>query len=505
MPLLHKIKKIFGGRIVTDGWDPKYLEELKSKKFVKKGDDIYEKDGRWFCTVASWNSSPAKAAGAELETEDGILQDFMNFLMEPTEKAASGDSAVVFSSEEAQEIAAKAGVDLTKYDLGEFCRGLEVELEHSDLTAGDPSMTAKIVVAHLNEIPDYYTRLGKMESDAKDTKDAMRMTNDPKERGKQKELFRALYPDYDPKRHDAFVVRYNQEEDKKNTLEYMKNRGIKDSLSDFDRKQKERGKIYKIILPAGMGEPLYTGSFQAALEMAKEYGKGTRVENLSETTDALSDFDRKQKERGKIYKIILPAGMGEPLYTSSAQAAIEMAKEYGKGTRVENLSETTDGGMDYDQYQRMKKEQLDDLKYAQEKGDKELEKRARATLAMIEQDWKESKDSAFKRFKDKLAVWKTKDSKQVGTYKGFNLYHVDTYSDGEKLYQGVDGDKIVRGKSLEEIKEKIDQSSRMNDKKACVRDAVRRLRYKGTTDGGVGSGIKGHVTAKQIAAMKARK
>lgn len=448
MPLLHKIKKIFGGRIVTDGWDPKYLEELKSKKFVKKGDDIYEKDGRWFCTVASWNSSPAKAAGAELETEDGILQDFMNFLMEPTEKAASGDSAVVFSSEEAQEIAAKAGVDLTKYDLGEFCRGLEVELEHSDLTAGDPSMTAKIVVAHLNEIPDYYTRLGKMESDAKDTKDAMRMTNDPKERGKQKELFRGLYPDYDPKRHDAFVVRYNQEEDKKNTLEYMKNRGIKDSLSDFDRKQKERGKIYKIILPAGMGEPLYTGSFQAALEMAKEYGKGTRVENLSETTD---------------------------------------------------------GGMDYDQYQRMKKEQLDDLKYAQEKGDKELEKRARATLAMIEQDWKESKDSAFKRFKDKLAVWKTKDSKQVGTYKGFNLYHVDTYSDGEKLYQGVDGDKIVRGKSLEEIKEKIDQSSRMNDKKACVRDAVRRLRYKGTTDGGVGSGIKGHVTAKQIAAMKARK
>jgi cold shock CspA family protein len=52
--------------------------------------------------------------------------------------------------------------------------GLEVELEHKDLTDGDPIMTAKIVVAHLNEIPDYYTRLKKMESEA-ETKDADRI------------------------------------------------------------------------------------------------------------------------------------------------------------------------------------------------------------------------------------------------------------------------------------------------------------------------------------------
>jgi hypothetical protein len=47
------------------------------------------------------------------------------------------------------------------------------ELEHgrhdpaTDVTGDDPVTTAKIAFAHLNEFPDYYTRLERMEEQAK--------------------------------------------------------------------------------------------------------------------------------------------------------------------------------------------------------------------------------------------------------------------------------------------------------------------------------------------------
>ena len=50
--------------------------------------------------------------------------------------------------------------------------GLGVELEHgrrdpeTDVTGDDPLTTGKIALAHLREIPDYYTRLAAMEADA---------------------------------------------------------------------------------------------------------------------------------------------------------------------------------------------------------------------------------------------------------------------------------------------------------------------------------------------------
>lgn len=50
--------------------------------------------------------------------------------------------------------------------------GLEVEMEHglrdpqTNVTGDDPLTTGKIAWAHLREIPDYYTRLAKMEAEA---------------------------------------------------------------------------------------------------------------------------------------------------------------------------------------------------------------------------------------------------------------------------------------------------------------------------------------------------
>jgi len=79
-----------------------------------------------------------------------------------------------FTLAEAKKIGELLGVDWSKFDVEQFRMGLDVELEHgiSDLqtnvTQDDEIITGKIALAHLNEFPDYYTRLEKMEKDAKE-------------------------------------------------------------------------------------------------------------------------------------------------------------------------------------------------------------------------------------------------------------------------------------------------------------------------------------------------
>ncbi len=74
-----------------------------------------------------------------------------------------------FTNEEAKKIGDSIGIDWNKYDLEQFRMGLGVELEHglcdteTNVTSDDEIMTGKIALAHLKEIPDYYTRLEKME------------------------------------------------------------------------------------------------------------------------------------------------------------------------------------------------------------------------------------------------------------------------------------------------------------------------------------------------------
>jgi hypothetical protein len=51
-------------------------------------------------------------------------------------------------------------------DPNELAMGIKIEMEHTD----DPTIAKKIAVDHLSEIPDYYTRLKKMEDEAKSNK-----------------------------------------------------------------------------------------------------------------------------------------------------------------------------------------------------------------------------------------------------------------------------------------------------------------------------------------------
>ena len=79
-----------------------------------------------------------------------------------------------FTSDEARRVGAEIGIDWgsAPFDVEQFRMGMDVELEHglhdprTNVTDSDPLVTGKIALAHLNEFPDYYTRLARMEAEA---------------------------------------------------------------------------------------------------------------------------------------------------------------------------------------------------------------------------------------------------------------------------------------------------------------------------------------------------
>src|SRR5207245_9772205 len=79
------------------------------------------------------------------------------------------------SANEARRIGEEIGIDwaTAPFDVEQFRMGMDVELEHglhdpaTNVTGDDPLITGKIALAHLNEFPDYYTRLERMEEEAK--------------------------------------------------------------------------------------------------------------------------------------------------------------------------------------------------------------------------------------------------------------------------------------------------------------------------------------------------
>jgi APA family basic amino acid/polyamine antiporter len=78
------------------------------------------------------------------------------------------------TAEEATAVLSALHIDLAtvEWDLDQLQRGMRSELEHgrvdpdTNVTDDDLLATAKIALAHLNEIPDYYTRLAAMEAQA---------------------------------------------------------------------------------------------------------------------------------------------------------------------------------------------------------------------------------------------------------------------------------------------------------------------------------------------------
>lgn len=79
-----------------------------------------------------------------------------------------------FTNDDAKRVGEELGLAWEKFDVDQFRRGMDVELEHglvdphTNVTNDDEVMTGKIALAHLNEFPDYYDRLEKMEKEAEE-------------------------------------------------------------------------------------------------------------------------------------------------------------------------------------------------------------------------------------------------------------------------------------------------------------------------------------------------
>lgn len=81
----------------------------------------------------------------------------------------------IFTTEEAKAVGEKLGINWKDFDVDQFRRGMNVELEHgsatseiTNITKDDPLLTGKIALAHLMEIPDYYDRLEEMEEEGEE-------------------------------------------------------------------------------------------------------------------------------------------------------------------------------------------------------------------------------------------------------------------------------------------------------------------------------------------------
>ena len=80
-----------------------------------------------------------------------------------------------FTTDEARRIGEEIGIEWASspFDVEQFRMGMDVELEHglhdllTNVTGDEPIVTGKIALAHLKEFPDYYTRLARMEAEAR--------------------------------------------------------------------------------------------------------------------------------------------------------------------------------------------------------------------------------------------------------------------------------------------------------------------------------------------------
>ena len=79
-----------------------------------------------------------------------------------------------FTAQEAKAVGDELGIIWDKFDIDQFRRGMDIELEHgtrdpwTNITNDDPIVTGKIALAHLNEFSDYYNRLKEMEEEAEE-------------------------------------------------------------------------------------------------------------------------------------------------------------------------------------------------------------------------------------------------------------------------------------------------------------------------------------------------
>jgi hypothetical protein len=149
----------------------------------------------WSSTLACADHALETAASMKVYSPDALracrhrLRDERRWLMREVEMQAFGPSTSIassreddrmmteqkhFTAAEARRVGEQIGInwESAPFDVEQFRMGMDVELEHglhdpaTNVTGDDPIVTGKIALAHLNEFPDYYTRLDRMETEA---------------------------------------------------------------------------------------------------------------------------------------------------------------------------------------------------------------------------------------------------------------------------------------------------------------------------------------------------
>jgi len=126
-----------------------------------KPSDIYTKIAEWAEALQPMVTVPAVESGQydykQLSGEaSNLRKELMGTLSISSITAPRGK---INYEERAKAIGDRLNVNWNKIDLDEFTVGIKVEMEHADVTGGDLETTAKIALAHLAEVPDYYTKL----------------------------------------------------------------------------------------------------------------------------------------------------------------------------------------------------------------------------------------------------------------------------------------------------------------------------------------------------------
>jgi hypothetical protein len=129
-----------------------------------------------YCSSCMWRNSPACLNNVMWQNNVTAQTDgYRSITPGPLSASVGAVPREGFTSEEARRIGIIIGINwnASPFNVEHFRRGLDVELEHgrispaTNVTGDDPIMTGKIALAHLNEFPDYYTRLKRMEDEAK--------------------------------------------------------------------------------------------------------------------------------------------------------------------------------------------------------------------------------------------------------------------------------------------------------------------------------------------------
>jgi len=162
------VKESVDKKVRTITWGNNDMDRLKIKKKKKKlkKADMNAKIVAFLQKNLEPSDKQIHALAEELGIDEHKFEEKIYKLLDSHLNKA-------FTKEQAEKLGEDLGIDWdkSKFTLKQLLQGMKVELEHKDVTQGDPKTTAKIALAHLKEDADYYTKLKQVESGDKVKKD----------------------------------------------------------------------------------------------------------------------------------------------------------------------------------------------------------------------------------------------------------------------------------------------------------------------------------------------